>query len=139
MEALCGLTVAFADGATRLLSVPRSWPPAALVTQATDTALRFVPPEARVPAEELGDLLRRLQCNVFSVSSAVGTDDCDVGRAAFVGAMQFVNHSCAPNVVFESKPLWASEGPACEDTPAFSLVCLRDVPCGAQLSRSRTR
>ena len=138
MEALRGLNVAFADGATRLLSVPRSWPPAALVTQATDTALRFIPPEARVPAEELGDLLRRLQCNVFSVSSAVETDDCDVGRAAFVGAMHFVNHSCAPNVVFESEPLWGTEGLECEDTPAFSLVCLRDVPCGAQLRRSRT-
>jgi hypothetical protein len=156
VEALCGLTVAYPDGAARLLSVARSWPPPALIEEACDVALRFVPPEARVPAEELGDLLRRQLCNVYGVSSVTGSD---VGRATFVGAMHLFNHSCAPNLTFESMPVWAADckglgvadcdradgdgasGPAplsaeeasC-DAAAFSLVTLREVPCGAELT-----
>eukprot|EP00900_Chrysochromulina_parva_P005341 jgi/Chrpa1/14808/Chrysochromulina_OHIO_Genome00005839-RA len=138
VEALCGLTVAFADGATRLLSVPRSWPPAALVTQATDTALRFVPPEARVPVEELGDLLRRLQCNVFSVSSAVGTDDCDVGRAAFVGAMQFVNHSCAELTISYTN-VYSDRAQRCShllENYGFECQCERCAPATAATEKT---
>ena len=148
VEALCGLTVAYPDGAARLLSVARSWPPPALIEEACEVALRFVPPEARVPAEELGDLLRRQLCNVYGVSSVTGSD---VGRATFVGAMHLFNHSCAPNLTFESTPVWAADrdradddgasGPAplsaeeasC-DAAAFSLVTLREVPCGAELT-----
>ncbi len=152
LEALRGLIVGYEDGAARLLSVDRSWPPAALVAQAVDAALRLVPPEARVPAEELADLLRRQQCNVYGVSSPTGSD---VGRAAFVGAMHLFNHSCAPNLYFDSMPMWpagsnrtAGHGvpraaPLCGeeagcDTAAFSLVSLLDVPCGAELTIAYT-
>ena len=138
VEALCGLTVAYPDGAARLLSVARSWPPPALIEEACEVALRVVPPEARVPAEELGDLLRRQLCNVYGVSSDTGSD---VGRATFVGAMHLVNHSCAPNLTFESTPVWAADRDRADgaveasyDTAAFSLVALRDVPCGAELT-----
>ena len=139
IRALDELVVSFEAFRARLISVPRSWPPAALVAQTVDAALRFVPADAHIPPAELADVLYRQQANVYGVCSRGGRD---IGRACCVGAMHLFNHSCVPSLVFDSVLLDV----ACADTtgerdtatPSVSLVSLVDIPAGVELTTSYT-
>jgi hypothetical protein len=133
----CGV-VSYDDCRTRLLgNARRSWPPISLVQQAADAALAFVPIDARVPRDELCELLNRQQANVFGVRSPCGND---VARACFVHAMHCFNHSCVPNVVFDPTPV-TPRGRAAGDAhrdPLMSLVAIDDIPEGAELTLAYT-
>ena len=160
VESFAGLSVSYDSLNTRLLGVEREWPPAALIDEAAEVALRSLRPEARVPPPELFGLLHRQQCNVYGVCSRGGRD---VARACFVGAMHLFNHSCAPNLVFDSVPVdeaavpiradrHSPEEAACtaaapnaaepiprmrpDPTPALSLVSLFDIAAGSELAIS---
>ena len=58
-----------------------------------------LPAEARVPPSQLLDLLERHGCNLYGVTGAAGED---VAGASFAGFFHLFNHSCIPNVVFDS-------------------------------------
>ena len=57
-----------------------------------------------------------------------GRSACQLGRACFGGALHLFNHSCHPNLAFDSVPVRGQphgEGAASDPTPSFALVALR--------------
>ena len=114
--------------------------------------LRALPPEARIPAAELLDLLERHSCNLYGVSGREGEE---VASASFVGFFHLLNHSCAPNVVFDSaRPARPAQLPPAKSAepaeldeamppsdalpPTYALVALEDIACGSELCISYT-
>lgn len=115
------------------------------VTPSTDAArsnllricsatLSCLAPPARIPPAELLDLLERHSCNLYGVTGAAGED---VASASFVGFFHLFNHSCYPNVVFDSA---CKVAPAKADgsAPCFALRALFDIQCGDELNISYT-
>lgn len=106
-------------------------------------ALAALPQPAHVPPATLLDLLERHSCNLYGVS---GRDGAEVAAASFVGHFHLLNHSCAPNVVFDSarpvEPAQLCEGGEDASTgarpPTFALRALEDVPHGGELCISYT-
>ena len=90
--------------------------------------------EARVPPSELLDLLERHGCNLYGVTGGRGED---VAGASFAGFFHLFNHSCSPNVVFDSA---TQVQPASPDggAPLFALRALFDVASGEELCISYT-
>ena len=115
------------------------------------SAIDSAPAEARVDRALLEEVLSRHQCNVYGVSgpAAVGH-----GLASFVGILQLFNHSCAPNLAFDSRPAipiacgeqggFAVAGMDSEDAraprlftapvPMYSLIALRNIRAGTELT-----
>lgn len=133
--------LAYHDVAQRLVGVARGAVAAATIQQAVDAALHAVPHAARVPPPELFDVLSRLQANCHAVC---GRGGATLARAACVGVLHLFNHSCAPNVAFDSVPLSWPEGedqlgsqPSAEGmpppAPAFRVVSLRPISTGEEL------
>ena len=148
VEALPGLPLAYADVAHRLVGVARDEELTATIQQAVDAALRVVPGAADALAPpELFDVLSRHQANVYGVSSQGGHD---LARACFAGAMSLFNHSCQPNLAFDSAPLFPpdatadaavagdADGALAPRGPAFSLVSLAAVAEGDELMLAYT-
>lgn len=139
--------VSYASYARRLRPISRTRRSAEPVRAAVVTALRALPPRARVPPAELYDVLNRHQANAFGVT---GPGGCDLALASFVSALHLLNHSCAPNVLFDSVPLTSDSAPRADDggsgaradgaaegergaPPLFQLVALRELPEGTEL------
>jgi hypothetical protein len=120
------LEVGFEAYVERLVGFARDGRTGEVIKRAASAALSAVPAEARVPAAELCAVLNRHQANVYGV---MGRRAEGVGLASFVGVLHLLNHSCCPNVVFDSVPadLHAAAG------AAFALVALRDIARGDEL------
>ena len=86
-----GRLVAVDDCRARLIGTPRGPAARSTIQQAVDVALHAVPSAARVPPEELFDVLSRLQCNCHAICSQGGQK---LARAGFVGILHLFNHSC---------------------------------------------
>ena len=131
---LCGAE-AYSAGSrgSRMVGVASTEVAAASLETISSLVLSAVPPAARVPSAELVDMLERHANNEFGVSRTGGEV---VATASFVGFFHILNHSCCPNVVFDSAgrgpPLAGGEG----GTPLFSLVALQDIEEGDELCHS---
>ncbi len=97
-------------------------------------ALRALPEPARVPHAALLDALTRQSCNLYGVT---GPASEEVAAASFVGIFHLFNHSCAPNVAFDSATPVAPPTDA-GDAASFGLFALRDVSEGEELCISYT-
>ena len=155
-------SLGYAAYAERLVGVvPTTEEARGFIDRAVRATLRAVPAAARVDAAELRDLCQRHQCNLYGVTGEAGED---VASASFVGHLHLFNHSCCPNVVFDSsRRLFAAEErqaasrSAREQTevesgeeeeeeaaavgaaePSFALVALQAVEEGAELCISYT-
>lgn len=132
-ESYAGFTASFQDYARRLVSADR---PAAqpLMEEAVHAALRFVPGDARIPADALLDAI---SCHDANVVGVVGRGGVDGSRASFVGCLHLCNHSCAPNLAFDCMPLPSAapeDAPSWDSpTPSFALVSLRPISAGEEL------
>ena len=102
VQVYSGRTCGYDCHRTRLVGIERGVATSATIQQAVDVALHAMPMAARVPPAELFDVLSRLQCNSHAVCSEGGHT---LARAAFVGSLNLFNHSCAPNVCFDSVPV----------------------------------
>jgi hypothetical protein len=96
--------------------------------------LRCLPSEVRVPPAELLDLLERHACNLYGVTGPAGED---TAGASFAGFFHLFNHSCSPNVVFDSARL-AGGATAEGAAPLFALRALFDAAPGEELCISYT-
>jgi hypothetical protein len=95
--------------------------------------LAAVPEAARIPIEDLVDVLWRHQSNSFAVLSRGGHE---LAQASFAFAMHLFNHSCAPNVAFDCVPTYTlSRG---SGTLLFALVSLRPIDAGDEICLSYT-
>jgi len=127
----------FGSYAARLCGLTRDRYNGDAIRRSAAAALNLVPAAARVGREELEDVLSRQQCNVFGVTGPRGVGH---GLASFTGAFQLLNHSCVPNVAFDSRPIVAAKcgeaGPAgaAAAPPVYSLVALRDIGVGEELT-----
>ena len=98
---------------------------------------------ARVAPNVLLDILERHSCNLYGVSGRGGEE---VAAASFVGFFHLLNHSCVPNVVFDSaRPVAPARfDPDADDAstaalpPTFALLALEDVELGHELCISYT-
>ena len=96
--------------------------------------LRCLPSEVRVPSAELLDLLERHACNLYGVTGPAGED---TAGASFAGFFHLFNHSCSPNVVFDSAR--RVDGATAEGAaPLFALRALFDTSPGEELCISYT-
>ncbi|KAL1518643.1 hypothetical protein AB1Y20_002931 [Prymnesium parvum] len=138
-EVLPGLWGAYESYAARLVGVARRVAlahTAAPIRDVVDACLGALPGEARVPREELFDVLNRHQCNVYAV---LGREADELASASFVGVLHLFNHACNPNAAFDCKPRGAVHGDGSPREaeggagPYFSLVALRDVEEGEEL------
>ena len=122
-----------ASAASRMVGVASTNVAAASLATIVSLVLRAVPRAARLPAAALADLLERHANNEFGVSRRGGEV---VATASFVGLFHLLNHSCWPNVVFDSsgrQPPSVGGG-----TPLFSLVALQDIAEGDEICHSCT-
>ena len=127
--------LSYAAYTERLVGITPSTPAARADLEATCTqALRALPEPARVPRTELYDLLERHSCNLYGVTGQAGED---VASASFVGLLHLFNHSCFPNVLFDSVGMCRAP-PGDAAPPTFSLVALSDVAEGEELCISYT-
>ena len=133
VEVYPGRRLCYDDISTRLVGIERSEAAAATILQAAEGALRVVPEAARVPVDELCGLLNRQQANVYGVS---GRAACQLGRASFGGALHLFNHSCCPNLAFDSIPIFGEDEN--DETPSFGLIALRNIEEGEPLCMSYT-
>ena len=117
---------------SRMVAVASSDVAAASLATISSLVLRAVPPAARVSASELTDMLERHANNEFGVSCVGGEV---IATASFVGFFHILNHSCWPNVVFDSAGR-APPAPAPGGAPLFSLVALQDIEAGEELCHS---
>ena len=96
--------------------------------------LRCLPSEVRVPSAELLDLLERHACNLYGVTGPAGED---TAGASFAGFFHLFNHSCSPNVVFDSAR--RVDGATAEGAaPLFALRALFDTAPDEELCISYT-
>lgn len=128
LELLPGVVVGF-SGYDRLCGIRRTQRNGAVIKRAVVSALKAIAPPARVPAKELFAVLDRHQANVYGVT---GPGNADLALASFVGAFHLFNHSCLPNLVFDSLPRGREEAVGgCR--PRFALVALTEVEEGDEL------
>ena len=130
-----GVLASATSHAERLVGVSPSTDEArACLSRICAATLRHLPDEARVPPSELLDLLERHGCNLYGVTGGRGED---VAGASFAGFFHLFNHSCSPNVVFDSA---TQVQPASPDgaSPLFALRALFDVASGEELCISYT-
>lgn len=126
---------------SRLCGMRRDAETGGAIRRAAAAALASVAVEARVQPAVLEDVLSRHQCNAYGVSGpgAVGR-----GLASFVAVFQLFNHSCAPNLAFDSRPVRsvpapgsaaASEPPrVAASPPSYGLVALGPIGAGVELT-----
>lgn len=186
VEACAGMRVSYEDLTSRLTMLTDRNPEAeALVNEVVAVAQRVVPPEVVVPPAELSACLSKIDVNQFATYSrkrdhglsvtmkaSDGSLAASIGSAAaapattsgvrsaalacFVGVFPLFNHSCAPNVAFDSVPRVDSGegsgeggGEGCGEgggggdggggggggggLPAFSVVSLVDINPGEEL------
>jgi hypothetical protein len=83
------------------------------------------------PAAEIRALLERLNINGYGVNGPGGVY---VAAACFAANLHLANHSCRPNLVFDSaSPVEAADT---SRPPMFALLALHDIPAGAELTIS---
>ena len=116
---------------SRMVGVDSTEVAAASLDTISSLVLRAVPPAARIPPAELVDMLERHANNEFGVSCSGGEV---VATASFVGFFHILNHSCWPNVVFDSSG--RAPPPSDGGAPLFSLVALQDIEAGEELCHS---
>ena len=129
-------TVGYKDYAARLQPMRRSKRTGAAIKAAVVVTLHAMPPEARVPAAELFELLNRHQCNAIGV---LGAGNASVGLASFLGGSHIFNHSCVPNIAFNCRShergggTHAGSSSGGTTPPRFCFRALADIPEGAEL------
>lgn len=124
-------TVSYSSYVDRLQGIRRTRANGEQLRLVTIHTLRAVAPDVRVPPQELFDVLNRHQCNAYGVSGPGGEDRA---LASFVGALHLLNHSCVPNVVFDSAPQrTAASGGDVAHPPLFAVVALAAIDEGEEL------
>ena len=113
---------------SRMIGIPSKADASISMRTIASIVLKVLPPEARIPSEELVDLLERHGNNEFGVSGRGGEV---VACGSFIGFFHILNHSCRPNVVFDSAGRAAAL--ASGAPPLFSLVALDDIEAGEEL------
>jgi hypothetical protein len=134
----------FGAYASRLCGMRRDAQTGDAIRRAAATALASVAATARVDAGVLEDVLSRHQCNAYGVSGPGGVG---IGLASFVAILQLFNHSCAPNLAFDSRPVGrAGQAPTSDEhtlsipahiapsPPFYSLVALHPIAAGCELT-----
>jgi len=124
----------YAAYAARLVATKPSCADArAVQSRSARAALRAVDtpacPIQPPPGAEIQDLILRHQCNLYGVCGAGGEL---IGEASFAGFFHLFNHSCAPNLIFDSAGRrygLASSTPYIQ-TPEFDLLAARDIAGG---------
>ena len=116
---------------SRMIGIPSKADASISMRTIASIVLKVLPPEARIPSEELVDLLERHGNNEFGVSGRGGEV---VACGSFIGFFHILNHSCRPNVVFDSAGRAAAL--ASGAPPLFSLVALDDIEAGEELCHS---
>jgi hypothetical protein len=136
---------------SRLCGMRRNAQTADAIRRAAAAALASVAADARVEPAVLEDVLSRHQCNVYGIS---GPGAAGLGLASFVCVLHLFNHSCAPNVAFDSRPIdiafdsrpistapvpgsAAAPGPVparvAPPPPSYALIALRPIRASVEL------
>ena len=123
--------------AQRMVGVaPGSQEAADVLETRTAATLAVLPERAHLPTERVLDLFQRLDCNLYGVPGQKAGEVAAL--ACFTGYFQLFNHSCYPNVVFDSAQLVAPASIG-GDFPAFALYALEDIQSGTELSLAYRR
>jgi len=130
----------------RLCAIARDRRTAKPIEETARAALEAMPVAGRIAPAVLIDALGRHQCNVYGVT---GPAAAEVALASFTGLFQLFNHSCLPNILFDSVPTRrflrsdgetaASSSSKSDGWPFFQLVAFTDIPAGAELLHSYAR